>query len=122
MKTIQHDGYIGSISAKVDRSVGYRINTPELSDEEKTILFSLQNQALKITLIPINDPEAVIIPVNETMHRKSQSQRLRSVIYVLWETKKSHNIEVPADFEDYYKQITEWLIEKVKSQIDELEA
>lgn len=121
MKTIQHQGFIGSISAKVDRSVGYRVNTPELSDEEKTLLFGLQNQAVTITIIPDQDPEAIIVPVKETMTRKSQATRIRSVIYVLWETRKEHGQDVPADFEDYYKQITEWLIDKLKEKIEEME-
>lgn len=121
MRGISHNATIGSIRAKVDGSVGYSISTPELSPEEKVLLMSLQNSALDITLKPIDNPDSQIVPVKESLSRKSQSSRIRSVIFVLWQTKKDKGIEVPDDFDQYYVQITEWLINKVKLEIDKLE-
>ena len=121
MQAIQHTGTIGSIRAKVDRSVGYTVSTPELSSEEKVLLMDMQNEVLTVTLTPLNAPDSVVVPVKATMDKKSQASRIRSVCFVLWQMKREKKLPVPQDFETYYQQLTEWLIEKIKSQIEEIE-
>jgi hypothetical protein len=121
MKGLSHTATIGSIRAKVDRSVGYSLTTPELSSSEKVALMDLQDQVVEIIIRPLDEPDAVVVPVKETINRKSQASRIRSVIFVLWSTKRERGFDVPADFEHYYQQITEWLIETVKKKLEELE-
>jgi hypothetical protein len=121
MNSIQHTATLGSMRAKVDRSMSYTVNTPELASTEKIALMDLQNMVVEITIKPLDAPDATIVPVKETVSRKSQSNRLRSVIFVLWEKKRERNLPVPADFEQYYHQITEQLIEVVKDKISEVE-
>lgn len=121
MNGISHTATIGSIRAKVDRSVGYSLTTPELSSAEKVALMDLQDQVVEVTLKPLDEPDAVTVPVKETINRKSQASRIRSVIFVLWNTKRERGFDVPVDFEVYYTQITEWLIETIKKKLEELE-
>lgn len=111
MNTIQHQGYITSLVAKKDRSIGYRVETPELSCEERALFFELQNENLTITLKPSDVPSKEY-KVSET-NDKTPSQRMRSVLYVWWKTKQDKN-----DFETFYKNKMGEIIEKIKSKIE----
>lgn len=109
-KAIHHQATVSSITAKVDGSIGYKINTPELSSEEKTAIFDLQNQNVEVLISPIGVKE--ILKVKNDLNQKSQSSRIRSVLYILWE--QDHE---DLNFEDYYKDKTEKYIEYLKAKI-----
>lgn len=111
-RSIQHQAIITSISARVDGSVGYRINTPELSTKEKTAIFDMQNQNVEVLVSPMGAKE--VLKVENDLNQKSQSQRIRAVLYILF----SKNPE-GMDFEQYYKNKTEKYIEYLKGKIDE---
>jgi hypothetical protein len=112
MKALKHQATISTISAKVDGSVGYRVNTPELTNDEKTAIFSMQNQNLEILISPLGAKE--VIEVKTDLNQKSQSQRIRSVIYLLWEQKPEG-----MTFEQYYQNKTEKYIEHLKGLIEQ---
>lgn len=101
---------------KVDRSVKLIFETRELTGLEIAILAdSRQTEGwllysskddIKESDIPDEKPDAML-------GQKTQAQRLRGVIYRLWEQngKKGNS-------EDYYKKIMESLIEQVKDKLE----
>ena len=112
-KSIKLNAVIDTISSKKDRSVGLRISTPELTTSERAIFFELQGLSIDLTITPQGEQvdEQVI---DKDLNQKSQSQRLRSVLFILW---KQHPQDM--DFEQYYKYKTEQIIEHLKSKIEE---
>lgn len=111
MKGISHKATISSISAKVDGSIGYRINTPELNHDEKAIIFELQNQNVEVTIIPTGEKD--IVEVKTEKNDKTPSQRLRSVMYILW-TQNNEGNEI---FDSFYQRKMNAIIEKLKEKI-----
>jgi hypothetical protein len=111
MKGISHQATISSITAKVDGSVGYKINTPELSSNEKSIIFDLQNQNVEVTIVPLGEKE--IAEIKTEKGDKTPSQRLRAVWFVLW----SQNKEGFDMFDSYYQTKMNKIIEKLKERI-----
>lgn len=116
MKAIQHKGQISTISAKVDGSLGYRVNTPELSPEEKAAFFNLQNVNVEILINPLGEKEAVeIVEVKKELDTKTPSQRLRSVLFILWkQNNEGHEI-----FDTYYEIKINGFIEHLKNKIND---
>ena len=112
MRTIKLSGVITSIRAKVDGSLGFSTNTPELSKEEKTEFFGLQNQNIEITLKPTDFVDAPKLEVNKDLERKTPSQRMRNVIYVLWQHSGSVGY-----FDDFYRSEMERSIENYKRKL-----
>lgn len=114
MKALSHKATISSIVAKVDGSVGYRVNTPELSTEEKAAIFDLQNQNVEILISPFQKKEEGVLKIAKEMDIKSPSQRMRSVLFLLWKQDKG-GFE---SFETFYEVRMNALIEKLKEKID----
>ena len=48
--------------------------------------------------------------------KKSQSQKIRSKLYILWELKGSND-----NFEDYYNKITDHIINKIDKELSKYE-
>lgn len=113
MKII-HQGVIGSVTAKVDRSISYRVSTPELSADEKARFMDMQNVNCTFILEPIDEENAPELVINEDLETKTPSQRLRNSLYVLYTQKKPD-----VDFDIYYRTQMEKFIEVVKSKLDE---
>ena len=104
-----------SAATRADGSLGLRFATPELKADEKTVLFELQGQELKVLLAPKNGVTAVA-EVKQEFDRKTPGQRLRAAIFVWWQT-----LEQPGDFDDFYRQKMEVLISYVKEKLPEKE-
>ena len=105
---------ITSISAKVDGSVRLGINTPELSPEEMVEIMKLQNINIDAYFIPKDEPSIEKIEVKGDLDTKTQSQRIRSVLFILWKQEGE-----PDTFESYYHKRTEKIIDLLKQQIEE---
>lgn len=112
MKAIKHQATISTISARVDGSVGYRVNTPELTTAEKAAIFEMQNQNVEIVMSPLGAKD--IIEVKTDLNQKSQAQRIRAVLYILWQQKPED-----MEFEQYYQKKTEQYIEFLKKMIED---
>lgn len=116
---ITHQATIGSITAKVDRSLAYRVNTPELSPAEKASFMDLQNQVVEIVLKPLDDPDAPNLTIETKKAERTPSDRLRRAIYKLWMVKKEAGEYINPDFQAYYNSIMEGYIQLVKNKIEE---
>jgi hypothetical protein len=113
MKTITHDGIITSIGSRVDGSLGYRVNTPSLTPQEKALFFELQNINITMSITPKDEVNAPEYKVSQELDEKRPSTRLRNVIFILY--RQSGDTR---DFELYYKNTMEVLIQKLKDKID----
>lgn len=108
---------VDKVSTLKDGTLKITFETQELEAEMMSEVFSYAN---KLVYIGINGSQKFDIdklnvkemPV-EFSGQKSQSQRLRSVLYVYWEKNKPTK-----DFETFYKRKTDEFIELVKDKID----
>lgn len=116
MNTITTSAVITGIRSKVDRSLGLSVATPELSSQEKTAFLDLQGMNVYLTIKPM-DEESEPLNIEEKMEGKKPSERLRSVIFVLWNAKYR---EKYPDFDVYYKMMMEKFIDNVKQFLPEV--
>ncbi len=113
MKAIQSQFIITSISSKKDGSLGLRIETPELSSTEKISFMELQGKNITGVLSPVDEKEEGIEKVNKELGSKTQSQRIRSVLYILYLQDSEGK-----SWENYYQESTDKIIEWLKTKID----
>jgi hypothetical protein len=66
-------------------------------------------------LIPHDEDQVEEIVVDKDLEQKSQSQRIRSVLFILWK----QNPEEMSWEEEYYRAKTERYIEWLKTKIEE---
>lgn len=121
MKSVTFNGVITTMSLKRDKSMGLRVETPELTSAEFTAFRELQGINSVVTVEPMDEkPEASIL-VQKNRETKTPSQRLRNTIYALHQTKLEHKELIEPDFERYYENIIEGFINVTKGQIDTYE-
>lgn len=107
--------YVESISTRKDKTVKVIISTQELSPEKAGNLFELLN---KLVVVYISEKEIaqteidMVDRVDPEFSGKTQSQRLRNVLYKLFE----QNNEGYKDFNSYYYAKTELFIEHLKTK------
>jgi len=113
LKAISADMILTSASTRADGSLGLRFGTAELQPTEKTAFFELLNKNLKVLIQPVDDPAESLVETKAVLGFKTPSQRLRAVLYRLWEQTR------PADvlFEEWYRGKMESIIERIKSQL-----
>jgi hypothetical protein len=102
------------VSTLKDSGLSLGFHTQEASDEEKV---AIMNFTQRFGYLQFSDSEIQEVPKG-TLQRdsigKSPSQRLRSVLYVLYQ--QSGVIELT--FEEYYTRRMEQFIDRVKKQLD----
>lgn len=104
------------VTSRADKSYKLEFETRELSGNDASILLGLLQQEGYLLYSPNNDIEEADIPDEkaDTMTgRKTQAQRLRAVIYRIWESKGSNG-----SFETYYQSYMEKVIDQLKEKID----
>lgn len=104
------------VTSRADKSYKLEFETRELSGNDASILLGLLQQEGYLLYSPNNDIEEKDIPDEkaDTMTgRKTQAQRLRGVIYRIWESKGSNG-----SFETYYQSYMEKVIDQLKEKIE----
>lgn len=107
---------VENITTRKDKSVKLVIGTQELSPNEAGVLFQYMNQLVSIYVCPaaIDQRELDQIDTMEPeLNNKSQSQRIRSVLFLLF---KQYN-EGYKSFDEFYKAKTEMYIDHLKAKI-----
>lgn len=108
---------IGGVRTLKDGSVNIQLETQELSAGNAAEIFSLRNKIVVAYLsakdIDQNEIDKVD-KIDPEFSSKSQSQRIRQVLYKLFEQNK----EGHKNFDAYYKSKTELYIEHLKSKIN----
>lgn len=112
---------IESVQTRKDKTLKITIGSQELNAEQMAELMSF-NQSLAYTYISPKsiteaEKEAIdAVEVETPKQSKSQSQRLRSVLFKIWETTRT-GID---DKNKHYEQEMERIIEHYKSKIETL--
>ena len=119
MKTIRTAGQITSISSRADKSLRLSIVTPELSVTERAEFMELQGELLQAIFIP-EEHQTEEMKVEADLDGKSPSERQRNVMFVYWK-KMSDLGKIKDDFSLWYRNNLEYIIEKYKEKIEELE-
>jgi len=106
---------IEKIESMADRGWGLKLHTRELTPPEAGLLSSLKGKEVWAVMA-----EREILPEDikvskERVERgeKTPSQRLRAVLFVLWE-----QTEKTSDFDTFYRQKVEQFIDKIKEKLD----
>lgn len=119
-KTFQSRATLTGISSKVDGGLSLRFVTKELTPDEKLTALEYQN-TYGWVLFRENEftPEDVPDKDAEDDEAKSPSTRLRNVLYVYWEQRvKTHRARFCPDFQTFYRQELEKIIETVKDKLE----
>lgn len=115
MVKLQFSAQIDGVNAKKDRTLSVKIGTQELTAEDSSYLFDLMGKQIWIGLAetPI---EILDVPeiVPEMRGDKTPSQRLRGLLYVLWDTKTDKQRTFPQFYEDYVSKLCEQLKAKLE--------
>jgi hypothetical protein len=113
MKAIQTQAVISSLRALTDGGLSLTVHTPELTPEEKAEFMRLQNINIKALFNPLEYKQAPKITVDKELDRKSQSERIRNCLFVLWKQEGE-----PGDFSQFYRKRTEDIISYIKRKLD----
>jgi len=108
---------VGSIRSLKDGSVSVTVETQELSPGKAGELFALRNKVcyayFSANMID-NSEKKIIDSIDPELKGKTSGQRLRSVLYRLWEQKPDgYN-----DSESFYKAKMELIINTYKSYLE----
>lgn len=114
MKAIKSDVIITSLRALTDGSLSLTLHTPELTPTEKVELMTLQNIVCEALISPKEGLISETVEVDSDIEKKTQSERIRSVIFLLWRQEGQKG-----EFSDYYKRKTEKYIEFLKNKLDD---
>ena len=112
MNAIKCPIVINSIRSRKDRSVSFSAETPELTNDERNVFFDLQGVNANMLLEP-EDGNKEVLNVDTDLDNKSQSQRLRAVLFVWFK-----HLGEPGDFKTFYYQKMESIINGVKSKLE----
>lgn len=102
---------ISKIITMSDGGLRLYVDTQELTDEDKAKVFSLHR---KLGYFVMKESEIVQadVPTYVPTDKKTPSQRLRAVLYRVWEDKKE------GEFEEFYKNKLEQIINHFKEKIN----
>ena len=114
--TIEFLSSIKKVGTLADGSLDIVVNTQELPEEHMAIAFKMQKQGqFMACFAPIGEPIEKLEPVLvDTPKQKTPSQRLRGVLYKLFE----QNNEGLQEFEQFYNIKMNTLVEYFKSKLD----
>jgi hypothetical protein len=117
MKTLITPAIITGFSSKVDKSLGFRGVTPELSVSERVAFMEYQGINCRMLLEPTDFTADGRTEVKGVLDQKSPSVRLRGALYVLWnQLMKAQKIDQP--FMEFYLVQMDRLIDDIKSQLE----
>lgn len=108
---VEFNGVLDGISTRQDKSLGVRLSTPELTSEEKLLIMELQGIPCCIQFKPLEGFQ-VMREIKTELSRKTQSERLRAVLYC-WH----HSLGSPGEFENFYVHETNKFIDAIKAKL-----
>lgn len=116
-KTILLKATVENIASRKDNTLRITVGTQQL--KEGAELFALQNELVSIGISRLNitqeDVELIAenkFGVEDVPNKKSQSQRLRGVLFLLGSQRGE------TDFDSYYKRTMENIIEFYKAKLE----
>jgi len=112
-KAIETNAIVTGVRSKVDKSLGLTISTPEVTSEEAVGFLELQGKNVLLIIAPLDEPKAEIIKIDREANEKSPSERMRGVLFKIWENNKTNY----PDFQMFYNKKMNEIIEKLKERI-----
>lgn len=116
-KNFQVQANLTKIETKVDGSIKMvYITSMEMSDKDTATLMSFRNKEGFLLFADTGFEDSVLddLPKIEDTKKKSQSQRLRAVLYRLWERTNQQE-----EFHNYYNRVMEKLIDEYKEKLED---
>jgi hypothetical protein len=116
--SIVKDGILTGFGTLKDGTVKFTINCQEMTPEEAAKIFSLNSQYVKFFLTnkEITEEKITLVEDAKLVNRKkgkTKAQRLRGVIYILWEQSQTD-----LDFDTFYDVWMEKIIDLIKTKLD----
>jgi len=113
-------GQIEGLRTRKDKTMSLMVGLQELSPSKGGELLSLQDQVVSIYIKPVESAISSqemkqVDSVDPEFKGKTQSQRIRSVLFVLFE----HENEGFTSFDAFYKHKTEQYINEIKTKLPE---
>ena len=126
--SVVFEGGIDKVSTLADGSLRVYIGTPELSNETMVSVFSLIKKPgfVLISANAINQDQIDAVEkatTNAEFSEKTPSQRMRGVLYKLWEktqpkTMNGDGVMEYVDFDLFYKRQMNKIIDHFKTKLD----
>lgn len=113
MQLILANCEISRVSSRKDGSIGFSVETAELPLNAKAAMLGLHGKAASITIASTEQSADAPIEVRTERDTKTPSQRLRGCIFIWWQQTGQKG-----DFEQFYREKLEALINHVKTQLD----
>lgn len=107
---------LSGVASRKDRSYTLKFETRELSGKSASALLDMLQQEGHLLFSPNDDISETDVPdekADAMMGKKTQAQRLRGVIFRLWEQKGKNG-----DFDEYYKSVLENMIDQIKEKLE----
>lgn len=110
-------GTLEALSTRQDKTIKVVIGTQEMNDEQLAKLFYFRSRFVKVLFsdsdIEGKEVEAVdSLPIKDDSNSKSNSQILRSTLFILWQQSKQ-----VTNFDDFYNSEMNRIIEHFKSKL-----
>lgn len=125
--TIVFEGGIDNIRTLADNSLRVSLGTPELTPETVGNMYSMLKQPgyVVISTMPISQKQLDAVEgatVDREFENKTPSQRMRNVLYVLWEQQQPKETSPEGtttyvDFDLFYKRKMTELITFIKNKL-----
>ena len=127
--SVVFEGGIDKVSTLADGSLRIYIGTPELSNETMVNVFSLIKRPgyVLISTNPLNQGQVDAVEkatINAEFNEKTPSQRLRAVVFKLWEKTQPKQINGDSgemeyvEFDLFYKRQMNKIIDHFKTKLD----
>ena len=127
--SVVFEGGIDKVSTLADGSLRIYIGTPELSNETMVNVFSLIKRPgyVLISTNPLNQGQVDAVEkatINAEFNEKTPSQRLRAVVFKLWEKTQPKQINGDSgemeyvDFDLFYKRKMNEIINHLKTKLN----
>ncbi len=127
--SVVFEGGIDKVSTLADGSLRIYIGTPELSNETMVNVFSLIKRPgyVLISTNPLNQGQVDAVEkatINAEFNEKTPSQRLRAVVFKLWEKTQPKQINGDSgemeyvEFDLFYKRKINEIINHLKTKLN----
>lgn len=107
---------LSGVASRKDRSYTLKFETRELSGYSASVLLNLLQTEGHLLFSPNDDLTEADVPEEKAdamLGKKTQAQRLRAVIFLLYKQSGKD-----CTFDDYYKTVTENLIDQLKEKLN----
>lgn len=117
MKGILIAGYVEAIRTRKDKTVAITVGTQELTPQKAGDLFSINGQLITAYLSAkgvSQDEEEIIDSIEPELPGKTPSQRMRNVLYRMWEQDKEGYTDKNLHYLHWMEKIIDGLKQKLK--------